>query len=1421
MRNRVHAGHGVARTLLLVVVVLCTCSASGVSLALGATLPDSRSYELVTPLEKNGVEVGAGVPSTSGDSVNWEAPGGCCGVSSAGQTLYQSTRGEGGWQTKSLTPKPNRPLLGVTEEQNPVFWSSDLSQTIFTTPASYAAGDERPQGDGDQDLYLQGPSGSLTWLSQGPFPGNGSAPDSATFDGAAPDASHVVFNSAAQLTPEATGLSSALNTPPTNLYERDVAAESTQLVNIFSTTLAADATGHVATSLTAPAVGTTTTGLTVGAGPAVATTLTAAASGRVATALTTAAAEGATSIAVTSTVGFSAHQQITIDTGEEQETATIEAVTDATHLALAGGLAHGHAAGAAVVYGGDIMIAVASTEGLAPGEQVTIGTGGTEETVSVAAVLDATELVLAAGLTHDHTSGTAVKHAADSSLTVGSTEGFAAGQSIAVEAETATIAAVTDATHLALSAPLTSPHPEGATVSHAGETSIVVASTAGLRVGESLTIEAEGAAQETVGIAAIPDATHLTLSAPLANSHAPGTQVLYEGDRSITVASTANLKAGQPISIDDGASTETATVAAVTDATHLELAAGLTHAHAAGASVTQLVSPDGAILGSGVTLGSFLGADAAGTTTNAISGDGSKVFFESPPPPPGEETPAGNQISQHLYMRDMATGTTTPLDDPSSSETTRYEGASQDGSLAFFTSRQPLAGEGGPVEPAGELDGEGNDHLNEGPNELYEFNTTAQPIGPAAPMSVAAVSGGNRNSPTTLAANAQGPITVELTVEAPKGATTLDVTNTEGFVPGQLIVIETLAEQAEGYEPETATIAAVPDATHLVLTSGLVNGTHGHPLPYFGPVRVHYAGDAVLTVASTAGLMAGSRVQVGSGTSADAVEVASVTDATHLALVEPVLHSHTAGTEVSQLPTAGDVIGVTAISNDGSHVYFVADGTTPLALNKNAQGQAAKSGEPNLYVFDSGTGVTTFIATVAWPDVNGCAPICSTGHPSGLVAEPDVERPAVPTPDGSVLVFDSSADLTGQDPDPATTLSADVLHGERTIAVASTKGFAAGHTISIGTGGGEELDFIEAVDDATHLTLTELGPSATVGLAADHAAGAKVTQLHDELYRYEASDGALVCISCTPAGVTPTGSATLGDAGGGSYGPPMTALPMNESGTQIFFQSPDPLVPEAVNTGSFASGPFGSLTEPTDVYEWENGKVSLISSGSSTAGATFDGTTPSGSDVFLTTAASLLGSDPDGFNDIYDARVDGGFPEPAAPPAPCNGAGCRPGGGASVFFSVPGSASVTGQGNLAPQRVTGPSFTVGVISATQRAKSAKSSKLTLSVSATAAGKISAHVFAKLHGQLQRVGSASVTLGNAGKRTLTLHLSGAARKALAKHGKLALRVEVSYSASGTVKVATLTLSKGRAKKASAATKGSVASLPTHRGRVRGA
>jgi hypothetical protein len=478
----------------------------------------------------------------------------------------------------------------------------------------------------------------------------------------------------------------------------------------------------------------------------------------------------------------------------------------------------------------------------------------------------------------------------------------------------------------------------------------------------------------------------------------------------------------------------------------------------------------------------------------------------------------------------------------------------------------------------------------------------------------------------------------------------------------------------------------------------------------------------------------------------------------------------------------GNAIGVAAISNDGSHVYFTANADN---LDPNATGSA---NAPNLYVFDTNAplaSATTFIATLDEGDVSSCPLGCGAGaRAAGLAAEPDIARPAIPTPNGTVLVFDSIANLTGHNPSgPTTTLAADASPGASTITVADATGLVVARPVVLPGAGGSETDAIQSVS----------GNSVTLSrpLQFSHSSGDQVVQLAaGELYRYSTANNSLTCISCTPAGVTATGPASFGASGGGSYEPPGTGVNMSSDGSRIFFDSPDPLVAGDVNTGSFANGLFGGTTLSEDVYEWENGTVSLISDGRSATGAVLGGTTLTGNDVFFTTLATLVPQDTDGFDDIYDARVGGGFPAPAGSGAgSCQtGDSCHSGAGPTAFFPIPASSTLIAPPTISPQ------FSVNSISAKQRQAFAKNGKVTITVHANAPGKITANAYGKLASGLVRMSSASHSLSGAkgGTAKLTLTLNRAGRKALAKNHKLPVRIEVSFSQSGEVDVATMTL-----------------------------
>ncbi len=121
----------------------------------------------------------------------------------------------------------------------------------------------------------------------------------------------------------------------------------------------------------------------------------------------------------------------------------------------------------------------------------------------------------------------------------------------------------------------------------------------------------------------------------------------------------------------------------------------------------------------------------------------------------------------------------------------------------------------------------------------------------------------------------------------------------------------------------------------------------------------------------------------------------------------------------------------------------------------------------------------------------------------------------------------------------------------------------------------------------------------------------------------------------------------------------------------MFFGSVERLTPEAESQANAR----GEL-QP-NVYEYTNGRVYLIASS-----AGLLGTTPSGNDVLFETVAQLAPQDRDGALDVYDARVNGGFPTLA--PQTCSGTSCQGVPASPPIFATPPSVTFTGMGNFTP-----------------------------------------------------------------------------------------------------------------------------------------
>lgn len=172
-----------------------------------------------------------------------------------------------------------------------------------------------------------------------------------------------------------------------------------------------------------------------------------------------------------------------------------------------------------------------------------------------------------------------------------------------------------------------------------------------------------------------------------------------------------------------------------------------------------------------------------------------------------------------------------------------------------------------------------------------------------------------------------------------------------------------------------------------------------------------------------------------------------------------------------------------------------------------------------------------------------------------------------------------------------------------------------------------------------------------------------------EIFLYSAGSDShpptLACASCNPSGEAPVG--------GGASLAPVALRPLADGG-RLFFETREALVPSDTD-------------HQVDVYEYEDGRQSLISSGTSPYESNFQGASESGGNVFFLSRQRLLPQDDTGEEArvIYDARVDGGLAAPSPPP-PCDNAdACRaPVSPQLSIFGAPSTQTVESSDNLAP-----------------------------------------------------------------------------------------------------------------------------------------
>ncbi len=310
-----------------------------------------------------------------------------------------------------------------------------------------------------------------------------------------------------------------------------------------------------------------------------------------------------------------------------------------------------------------------------------------------------------------------------------------------------------------------------------------------------------------------------------------------------------------------------------------------------------------------------------------------------------------------------------------------------------------------------------------------------------------------------------------------------------------------------------------------------------------------------------------------------------------------------------------------AATANGSKVFFITD---------RALTQDAAKGHAHLYEYDTESEALKLISNTADEDSNN---------------EPEQATSVFPSEDGSVIYFYTNElsrlyryeDGAG----PPQLIASMVGPGE-----GSLEGGGGGDEAPHSTPDGEFFVFVSTNVNGIHGEVEE--PEL-------RGAG------HNEIYRYDHADGRVICVSCG-SGDAPIGNAFEGTSKGtpGFLGDFATEnesperIVISTDGSKVFFDSTAALTPQVVGEGL------------ANVYEWEaDGTGSctenlsctfLISQGNSSESELI-GASSDGSNVFFMTHAQLVPQDTDTSNDIYDARVDGGFLAPVESAA-CLGDTC-------------------------------------------------------------------------------------------------------------------------------------------------------------------
>jgi hypothetical protein len=363
-----------------------------------------------------------------------------------------------------------------------------------------------------------------------------------------------------------------------------------------------------------------------------------------------------------------------------------------------------------------------------------------------------------------------------------------------------------------------------------------------------------------------------------------------------------------------------------------------------------------------------------------------------------------------------------------------------------------------------------------------------------------------------------------------------------------------------------------------------------------------------------------------------------------------------------------DVQGVARISEDGTHVYFVAKG---VLTGANQAGASPVEGADNLYVFEpdpqqAGSSHNVFVATLLTPEAE-----------ERLQAEEAEEGTKVgERAEKAALAAEELALSRGESFLEALRIGFEVAN-QTTRELIGTLGPTGTLAADRAVWSSEDTRPVQLTDDGRFLLFLSSEPLT---------AGDESTV--PQLFEYDALAGDLTRVSAgiggsgnvrtfSEAPQLPVQSYAVDDLVGAS-----SHRAISDDGARVFFTS-----------GARLLGPEASGSR--NVYEYEDGELQLISDGTDSTRAensptvNLFGVDRTGSNAFFLTASALVSQAAQHQVGLYDARIDGGYPAPALP-RPCEGEACRGASEAAPQLTSPGSAGAAPGENAASEAISKP-----------------------------------------------------------------------------------------------------------------------------------